>query len=44
MMQTLGSFARNGDPNNASLGVAWPAWPNKLVFDATHSNKSIRAE
>lgn len=44
MMQTLGSFARNGDPNNASLGVAWPAWPNKLVFDATLSNKSIRAE
>jgi para-nitrobenzyl esterase len=44
MMQTLGSFARNGDPNNASLGVAWPAWPNKLVFDATLANKRIRAE
>lgn len=44
MMTTLGSFARNGDPNNASLGVTWTAWPNKLVFDATLSNKSIRTE
>jgi para-nitrobenzyl esterase len=44
MMQTLGSFARNGDPNNGALGVAWPAWPGKLVFDATLANKSIHAE
>ena len=44
MMQTLGSFARNGDPNNAALGVAWPAWPRTLVFDATPVAKAIRVE
>ncbi|HEY0823575.1 MAG TPA: carboxylesterase family protein [Ramlibacter sp.] len=44
MMQTLGSFARTGDPNNAALGVAWPTWPGKLVFDATLAQKNIRAE
>ena len=27
MMQTVSSFARNGDPNNSSLGVTWAAWP-----------------
>ena len=44
MMQTLGSFAHNGDPNNAALGVAWPAWPRTLVFDATPVAKAIRVE
>jgi para-nitrobenzyl esterase len=44
MMQTLGTFARNGDPNNASLGVSWPTWPNKMVFDATPTTKQIRVE
>ena len=44
MMQTLGSFARNGDPNNAALGVAWPVWPRTLVFDATPVAKDIRVE
>ncbi|MBK0392978.1 carboxylesterase/lipase family protein [Ramlibacter algicola] len=44
MMQTVGTFARNGDPNNASLGVAWPAWPGKLVFDASPTTKAIRTE
>jgi para-nitrobenzyl esterase len=44
MMQTLSTFARNGDPNNAFLGVTWPAWPAKLVFDATPTVKSIRVE
>jgi para-nitrobenzyl esterase len=44
MMQTLGSFARSGDPNNAALGVAWPVWPSTLVFDATPTAKSIRVE
>jgi len=34
MMQSLGSFARQGDPNSASLGAAWPAWPGVLVFDS----------
>ena len=44
MMQTVGSFARNGDPNNAALGVNWGAWPSKLVFDATATAKAIRTE
>jgi para-nitrobenzyl esterase len=44
MMQTLSTFARNGDPNNASLGVTWPAWPRTLVFDAGTAAKSIRVE
>lgn len=34
MMQSIGSFARDGDPNSASLGAAWPVWPRSLVFDA----------
>lgn len=41
MMQTLGAFMRTGDPNNASLGVSWPAWPATLVFDATLTQKQI---
>ena len=44
MMNTVGAFARNGDPNNAALGVVWPAWPNKLVFDATLTTKSISVQ
>lgn len=35
MMRAIGAFARNGDPNHAALGTAWPAWPASLVFDAT---------
>jgi para-nitrobenzyl esterase len=34
MMQSLGAFAREGDPNTAVLGTRWPAWPGRLVFDA----------
>ena len=30
MMRSIGAFARNGDPNNASLGVTWPVWPATL--------------
>jgi para-nitrobenzyl esterase len=41
MMSTVAAFARSGDPNNASLGVTWPAWPNQLIFDATLTAKSI---
>ncbi len=41
MMASVGAFARTGDPNNASLGVAWPTWPSKLVFDATPTQASI---
>jgi para-nitrobenzyl esterase len=35
MMQSVGAFARNGDPNNAALGVTWAPWPQKLIFDAS---------
>ncbi|CAN5354454.1 para-nitrobenzyl esterase [soil metagenome] len=44
MMNTVGAFARNGDPNNASLGVKWAPWPKKLFFDATLSETNISAE
>jgi para-nitrobenzyl esterase len=44
MMGSVAAFARNGDPNNAALGVTWPAWPNTLVFDATPTAKSIAVQ
>lgn len=44
MMQTMGSFARNGDPNNGALGVSWANWPSTLVFDASPTAKTIRVE
>ncbi|MES3021537.1 MAG: carboxylesterase family protein [Pseudomonadota bacterium] len=34
MMGCIGAFAWHGDPNHAQLGLAWPAWPSILVFDA----------
>ena len=44
MMQSIGSFAKNSNPNNAGLGVAWPAWPQKLIFDASLTNKAISVQ
>ena len=44
MMKSLGAFAKNGDPNNAALGVTWPVWPNKLIFDASVTAKSISVQ
>ncbi|MEO7390588.1 MAG: carboxylesterase family protein [Ramlibacter sp.] len=44
MMQSVGNFARNGDPNAAALGVTWGTWPRTLVFDATPTTKSIKVE
>jgi para-nitrobenzyl esterase len=41
MMNTVAAFARNGDPNHASLGVTWPAWPAVLAFDATLTQAQI---
>ena len=43
MMKSLAAFARNGDPNDPALGVTWPTWPRKLVFDATLTDKAISA-
>lgn len=44
MMRSLGAFARRGDPNDASLGVAWPVWPATLHFDATLTRKAITVQ
>ena len=44
MMASIAAFARTGDPNNAALGVAWPAWPKQLNFDATLTAKSISVQ
>jgi len=42
MMASLGAFARSGDPNAPqALGVTWPTYPSKLIFDATSSAKAI---
>ena len=40
MMKSVGAFARGGDPNNAALGATWPAWPAKLIFDASLTAKT----
>jgi para-nitrobenzyl esterase len=45
MMASLAAFARSGDPNApAALGVTWPAYPSKLIFDATLTEKAISVE
>ncbi|MGZ3159987.1 MAG: carboxylesterase family protein, partial [Burkholderiaceae bacterium] len=44
MMDTIAAFIKNGDPNNASLGVKWEPWPKKLIFDATLTEKKISVE
>ena len=44
MMASIGAFARNGDPNTSAVGVSWPAWPSKLVFDATPTQASISVQ
>ncbi|MES2990756.1 MAG: carboxylesterase family protein [Pseudomonadota bacterium] len=45
MMASLAAFARHGDPNApAALGVTWPAYPSKLLFDATLTDKAIAVE
>jgi para-nitrobenzyl esterase len=44
MMKSLAAFARDGDPNSPVLGVTWPAWPSKLLFDATDSHKAISVQ
>jgi para-nitrobenzyl esterase len=44
MMRSIGAFALNGDPNDASLGVTWPQWPAVLLFNATPSAKAISVQ
>jgi para-nitrobenzyl esterase len=44
MMQSLGAFARAGDPNTAILGTRWPAWPGRLVLDADRQSARLAVE
>ena len=44
MMKSIGAFAKNSDPNNAALGVTWPAWPAKLLFNASLTAKTITVQ
>lgn len=43
MMATLGSFARTGNPNHATLGATWQPWPGQLHFDASLTDAQITA-
>jgi para-nitrobenzyl esterase len=44
MMSSIAAFAKNGDPNNATLGVTWQPWPQKLIFDATQTKRQISVQ
>jgi para-nitrobenzyl esterase len=44
MMKSVAAFAKNGDPNNAALGVTWPVWPGKLLFNASLTAKAITTQ
>ena len=44
VMQSVASFARTGNPNNAALGVTWATWPHKVMFNASATAKSITAD
>jgi para-nitrobenzyl esterase len=45
MIHSLAAFARHGDPNAPqSLGVTWPTWPSRLIFDATPTEKAIAVQ
>jgi para-nitrobenzyl esterase len=44
MMKSVAAFARSSDPNNAALGVTWPVWPGKLLFNASLTAKVITTQ
>jgi para-nitrobenzyl esterase len=44
LMQTIGAFAKRGDPNNETLGTNWPTWPKGLIFNASNTAKSIAVQ
>ncbi|MGZ3157669.1 MAG: carboxylesterase/lipase family protein [Burkholderiaceae bacterium] len=44
MMHTIGTFTKNGDPNNVALDATWLPWPHKLIFDASLTDKNISAQ
>lgn len=37
MIQSIGSFAREGNPNSAEMDFVWPTWPRSLIFDSRGS-------
>ncbi|WP_076997790.1 carboxylesterase/lipase family protein [Variovorax sp. KK3] len=43
MMAGIAAFLRNGDPNDTALGIPWPPWPARMVFDATPDAARIAA-
>jgi para-nitrobenzyl esterase len=44
MMQSIGAFAKRGDPNNEALDAYWPTWPKGLIFNATNTAKTIQVQ
>ena len=44
MQSSVSAFIRTGDPNNAALGMNWPTWPGKLIFDASLTDKQITVQ
>ena len=44
MMESLGAFAQNGDPNDAALGVTWPAWPSQAALRRHATAKAITVQ
>lgn len=44
MMNSIAAFAKNGDPNNATLGTTWQTWPKKLMFNASLTQAQMTVE
>ncbi len=44
MVRSVAAFAKTGNPNHAGLGVTWPNWPARLVFDASPTQLQIKVE
>lgn len=44
MLRSVAAFAKSGNPNHAGLGVTWPNYPAKLVFDATPAQLQIAVQ
>ncbi len=44
MIDSLGAFARGGNPNHAGLGLTWDTWPKRIVFDATPTQLQLAVQ
>ena len=44
MVGAIAAFAKTGNPNFTGLGVTWPNYPAKLVFDATPAQLQISVQ